>query len=235
MVSAVAGAALIALVVVFKRRRVAKRKVVKPHDVENLEQGRDQPQPPPPPPYVGNGGDESPCRQHNASPEAESSAEKSLTVTTASHTTASPPRSPTRERAEHVKLHHKQGVADVASVPGGRTLEDIPGGDNVASSSADDIGLGHAVLAAAQELAHHCLIPGVSEAAAAVCIMANLVTDSRDLDSAGDSRLRMCRSIVAVLTRAAKVIAKVNLRGFSVLCCVVVCGCCRGGDSHDEG
>ena len=74
------------------------------------------------------------------------------------------------------------------------------------NNSAGNIGLGHAVLAAAQELAHHCQVPGISEAASVVCIMANLVTDSRDVSSGSESRLRQCRSIVVVLKRAEKVV-----------------------------
>ncbi|CAM9226240.1 unnamed protein product [Ectocarpus sp. 12 AP-2014] len=69
-------------------------------------------------------------------------------------------------------------------------------------------GLGQAVLAAAQELAWSCQIPGVSEAAGALCIMANLFTDSRDIDQASKSRLRQCHSIVLALERADKVVAK---------------------------
>ncbi|CAM9820486.1 unnamed protein product, partial [Ectocarpus sp. 8 AP-2014] len=74
--------------------------------------------------------------------------------------------------------------------------------------SSDDLGLGLAVLGAAQELAHQCQIPGISEAAGMLCIMANLFTDSRENDRASDSRLRQCRSIVMALKRAERVVGK---------------------------
>ncbi|CAN0560046.1 unnamed protein product, partial [Ectocarpus sp. 12 AP-2014] len=65
-----------------------------------------------------------------------------------------------------------------------------------------------AVLAAAEELAHHCQIPGVSEAATVVSILVHLVTDSRDSLSRGDGAVKRCRSIVMMLERAAKVLGK---------------------------
>ncbi|CBJ30083.1 putative CTR1-like protein kinase/ leucine rich repeat-containing protein [Ectocarpus siliculosus] len=67
---------------------------------------------------------------------------------------------------------------------------------------------GQAVLAAAEELAHHCQIPGVSEAATVVSILVHLVTDSRDSLSRGDLAVKRCRSIVMMLERAAKVLGK---------------------------
>ncbi|CAM9581545.1 unnamed protein product, partial [Scytosiphon promiscuus] len=60
----------------------------------------------------------------------------------------------------------------------------------------------------AHELAQHCQIPGISEAAAAVYIMTKLVTDSRESSRASESRLRQCRTIVMALKRAAKVAGK---------------------------
>ena len=110
----------------------------------------------------------------------------------------------------------RQRAADAASVSGGPKPDEASGGGIGGSSAADrqnsarEIGLGRAVLAAAQELAHHCQVPGVSEAAAAVCLMANLVTDSHDNDRANESRLRQCRAIVMALKRAAKVAEKVS-------------------------
>ncbi|CAM9121323.1 unnamed protein product, partial [Ectocarpus sp. 13 AM-2016] len=70
------------------------------------------------------------------------------------------------------------------------------------------VGYGQAVLAAAEELAHHCQIPGVSEAATAVSILIHLVLDSRDLTSRGEAAVKRCRSIVTMLERAAKVLGK---------------------------
>ncbi|CAM9446055.1 unnamed protein product, partial [Hapterophycus canaliculatus] len=66
---------------------------------------------------------------------------------------------------------------------------------------------GGAVVAAAQELAQHCQIPGVSEAATVVSILVKLVTDSQDA-ARDDARLKRCRSIVMMLERAAKVLGK---------------------------
>ncbi|CAM9241803.1 unnamed protein product [Scytosiphon promiscuus] len=106
------------------------------------------------------------------------------------------------ELANHFQRH---------SVDGESKSVDASGDSSGASSATDrnrvgyEFGLGHAVLAAAQELAHHCQTPGISEAATAVCIMARLVTDSRDSDRASDLRLRQCRLIVVALKRAAKV------------------------------
>lgn len=71
-------------------------------------------------------------------------------------------------------------------------------------------GYGRAVLTAAQELAQHCQIPGVSEAATMVSILINLVSDSRDCTSRGDAGVKRCRSIVMILKRAAKVLGKVS-------------------------
>lgn len=142
---------------------------------------------------------------------ADSSAEKSLT-TTASVATSSIADVSTQERAELAQFHQRQSASSIASEP---QPEDASGGSEASSAagrkkSAGDIGLGHAVLAAAQELANHCQVPGISEAAAVVCIMANLVTDNRENDRAGESRLRQCRSFVVVLKRAEKVVAKVH-------------------------
>ncbi|CAM9241877.1 unnamed protein product [Scytosiphon promiscuus] len=132
------------------------------------------------------------------------SAEK-LSTATPSTASSSAPNVPTTTRAELARSLHRQ------SVGGGSKSVDASGGSSSASSATErnraayEFGLGHAVLAAAQELAHHCQIPGISEAATAVCIMARLVTDSRDNDRESDLRLRQCRSIIVALERAAKV------------------------------
>lgn len=151
------------------------------------------------------------------------STEKSSPTTT-SIATASTANMSTAERDEVAQFHQWQRAADAAPVAGKsqpeKKQEKTSGGGIGDSSepgrqnSAGDIGLGNAVLAAAQELARHCQIPGVSEAAAAVCIMANMVTDSRENDRASESRLRQCRTIVLALKRAAKVAEKVSGRHF---------------------
>ena len=140
----------------------------------------------------------------------------------ASSTTASTADMSSPEREElHQFRQRQQRVADAAtSVAAGPKLKDASGdgaGTSSAASrrksagaSAGAIGLGQAVLAAAQELAHHCQIPGVSEAASAVCIIANLVADGRDNGRANEARLRQCSTIVLALKRAAKVADRVS-------------------------
>ncbi|CAM9108702.1 unnamed protein product [Ectocarpus sp. 8 AP-2014] len=145
------------------------------------------------------------------------SAEKLATDTTstATHSTANVS---THERAELAVFQQRQDVPEDAPVANGPRPEQAfgsgGGGSRGASwvadhpNSSDDLGLGHAVLGAAQELARHCQVPGISEAAAVLCIMANLFTDSRENDRASDSRLKQCRSIVMALKRAEKVVGK---------------------------
>lgn len=75
------------------------------------------------------------------------------------------------------------------------------------------VGLGHAALAAAQELAPHCQVPLVSEAVAGVCVMANLVTDCQDIIVDSTARLKQCRSIKVILEQADKVAEEVGFVG----------------------
>ena len=77
--------------------------------------------------------------------------------------------------------------------------------------SGDGIGLGEAVMDAAMELAKSSQIPGVSEAATALSILAKMVSNSRDTES--DARLRRCRWIVRMLGQASEVAEKVRKRG----------------------
>ncbi|CAN0504915.1 unnamed protein product, partial [Ectocarpus sp. 12 AP-2014] len=144
-----------------------------------------------------------PCGARLAS---DGSAEKFLAATTASTANLS-----TAERDNLSQSHQRERVA--APFSGGPKSEDASGGDSRASLAAGHqnsagIGLGRAVLAAAEELVHHCQIPGVSEAATAVCMMANLATDSRDNARASESTLRQCSTVVMALKRAAKVADK---------------------------
>lgn len=141
-----------------------------------------------------------------------------LLPATASVATSSTAGVSTDTKVELAEFRQNQSAADAASIAGGPQSDQASGGGEAPSAAdrnkpAGDIGLGHAVLAAAQELAHHCQVPGISEAAAALCTMANLVKDSRENDRASDSRLRQCRSIVAVLQRASKVVGKVSGHG----------------------
>lgn len=80
----------------------------------------------------------------------------------------------------------------------------------VRRTSSGGVGYGQAVMAAASELAQHCQIPGVSEAATAVSILVRLVSDSRDYAGRGDAGVKRCRSIVMMLERAAKVLGKAS-------------------------
>ncbi|CAM9974678.1 unnamed protein product, partial [Scytosiphon promiscuus] len=129
--------------------------------------------------------------------------QESLTATTSTATMS------TVERAEADQFYQRQSMVDTALVE-----ESTSGGvsDSWASSCArpqgapDGIGLGDAVMAAAVDLAKHCHIPGVSEAAAALSILVKMVSDSRD--SGSDAKLRQCRSIVRVLERAGEVAEK---------------------------
>ncbi|CAM9240971.1 unnamed protein product, partial [Hapterophycus canaliculatus] len=119
----------------------------------------------------------------------------------------------TAERDEVAVFHRRERAADAPSVASGskpgEASDGGPGSPAAAEhhrrKSTGDIGIGQAVLTAAQELAQHCQVPGVSEAAAAVCIMANLVMDRRENDKASESRLRQCRTLVVALKRAARV------------------------------
>ncbi|CBJ27694.1 Tyrosine kinase specific for activated (GTP-bound) p21cdc42Hs/ leucine rich repeat protein [Ectocarpus siliculosus] len=266
IVSAVAGAALIALAVFLRRRRASRQKTTKAsaapptHDDGNVEHGGEQPLDIFRPPYsavvvAGNGDDMAPSHQDNASlrrkaltteadgveregivplpaasaldGEVEASAEHAAKdcrarlasagsaekLPAATSATTSTANLSTAERDELSQFHQRERVADAAPVSGELKPEEASSGGPGASSAADDqnsadIGLGRAVLAAAQELVHHCQIPGVSEAATAVCMMATLVTDGRDNARASESRLRQCSTVVMALKRAAKVADK---------------------------
>lgn len=78
------------------------------------------------------------------------------------------------------------------------------------ASFGSSVGLGQAVMVAAQELAHHCQVPGVSEVATLVSLLVNLVSDSCGNISGSDGRLRQCRSIITLLNRADKVAGNVS-------------------------
>lgn len=135
----------------------------------------------------------------------DSAAEQSWTVTmsTANMSTA--------EQAELGQFNKR--VASAASAIDEGTPGDTSSSMSGRRGSRGGIDVGEAVMEAAQNLALHCQIPGVSEAAAVVSTLVTLVSDSRDLKSAVDSNLRKCRSIVRVLERASKVAGKVGVRG----------------------
>lgn len=107
-----------------------------------------------------------------------------------------------------------------AGVPAAVFVADEPntflGGSEALSStdrrgSSGGLGPGRAVAEAARDLALNCHIPGVSEVAAAVSILANLVTDNQDNANKNTAAsLKRCRSIVLLLQRAARVLGKVG-------------------------
>ena len=104
---------------------------------------------------------------------------------------------------------HGQVSAKAAPVVGGSIPDE-------ASTLPEDIGLGETLLTAAQELASHCPVPGVGEAARAVIIIANLVKDCRENETMNRSTLVQSHAIVSVLERAARVVEKVSF--YSKLC-----------------
>lgn len=77
-----------------------------------------------------------------------------------------------------------------------------------------NVGVGRAVMEAAQQLAHRCQIPGVNEAATLVSILAELLVNSRSIGGS-QSSLKRCHSIVIILKRAAKVLGKVRRFGLA--------------------
>ncbi|CAM9974886.1 unnamed protein product [Scytosiphon promiscuus] len=135
---------------------------------------------------------------------ADKSAKESSTATISTATMS------TVDRAEVEQFEQRQRMANAASLVDNGTPGDVD--DSQASASArrqgslHGIGLGDAVMAAAVDLAQHCHIPGVSEAATALSILVKMVSDSRD--SGSDAKLRQCRSIVRILERAGEVAEK---------------------------
>lgn len=68
------------------------------------------------------------------------------------------------------------------------------------------------VLMAAQELADRSSIPGLSDAAALVSVLVQLVSDHSENENAVEGRLRWCRSIIILLSRASELLDKVRAR-----------------------
>ncbi|CAM9992093.1 unnamed protein product [Scytosiphon promiscuus] len=207
-------------------------------DDDTFERGRVEPRDVQPPSYetalaLRNAGNKPPLHHHNASRHRHTPAEADAVNDGGIATPSAPEvfggrRQLSAEGAEKDDQDCGAGLAGVAhfsqrqSVGGGSGSVEASGGGSGASLSADsrtsfadipdrparDLGLRKAVLAAAQELAQHCQTPGISEAATAVCIVTNLVTDNRDNNKASESRLRQCHSLILVLERAAKVADK---------------------------
>lgn len=71
-----------------------------------------------------------------------------------------------------------------------------------------------AVMDAAETLAEHSIVPGISEAAALVGVLVRLATDHRSNPVSVEKRVRWCRSIVAMLERAAELLGKVRSTRF---------------------
>lgn len=175
VVSAVVGVALIAFFL--KRRRASKQKITHPQAA-------------------------APSTHHHG--DLTEGLEQPQNVRrTASIATVSTANMSTIDWGEPARVPQKQRAADAAPVAGVKQAlktSSASGRHKSASISAGD-----AFLAVAREMARSCQVPGVSEVAAAVCIMADLVTDNRENDEAGDSRRQYCRLIVMALKRAADV------------------------------
>ena len=71
-----------------------------------------------------------------------------------------------------------------------------------------DIGMGHAVLESAKELANSSQIPGVSELATVVSILVNLLVDNKGNKNSTDASIRRCRSLVTLLKRATEFLGR---------------------------
>lgn len=168
---------------------------------------------------------------HHGADTAVNSEEKTSLRGTTAVATASRAHSSTDESAELERLHPIPSMAGAASAAGRPQSGGASGGG--ASSLAErqrppsHFGVGNAVLAAINELANQCEIPGFSEAAEVVRILANLVKDCRDNDSASGVRLRQCRSMLLLLRRAAEVVDKVISNGVQG----VASACCAAGAS----
>lgn len=137
------------------------------------------------------------------------SAERDLTVTTSTLNIS------TGELDDIVPAYERGGVASrapVADKPYQSFGDIVDSSSTGRRASSDGLGLGHAVGDAAMELALNCHVPGVSEAAAIVSILVNLVTNNRDTKSGNDASFRRCRSIVLMLQRAAKVLGQASQR-----------------------
>lgn len=221
VVSAVGGAALITLAVLLKRRRASKQKITPPakilpfhDDIDREKRGEQPPDARPPSAAVKDGGGN---RDDNKSHRPQYGAWPHRHTPPEAEGVGGGGFAPTPAPVAFVEpVQRSTGHDDDAIQDAGAGLE----GEGMRQTPASEIGLGHAVYAAAQELARNCHVPGVGEVAVVVGIMANLVADSRENDSVSDSRLRQCRSIVFVLKRAAEVIGKVSsdrVRSFDCL------------------
>lgn len=235
MVSSVGGVILVALGVWLTRRRIAERKDGKPHCPPSASSGFEHDASGDVDESGGGGiwshltsraaaavvvpvrtspGRTAKSRKAGAGPLASGDVEErsSGASSTASSSTAD---IWTVERAVFDQTLRGRSAASDAYVAD----DSAPGDDGMSGASSpetrrgsrDGVGLGQAAMEGAQELAHHCQIPGISEAATLLSVLVKLVSDSRD--SGSDTRLRQCRSIVMVLERAAEVAGKVGRRG----------------------
>lgn len=224
VVSAAAAAAafiVIGAVCLRKRRRAAASKPGKPSLAPGpiRSGGRDSGAPPPPygaslppPPESVNASETSERQRAHLPAEANAprvgyltsghgntSTESSLPVT------ASTGNISTAERADLAQAFRGRDVESGAFV-----ADDIPLEVRRRRPSGGSVGVARAVMEAARDLAQSSPILGVSEAATAVSILVDLVTNSKDNQSGGEERLKRCRSIVVLLQRASKVLGKVR-------------------------
>ncbi|CAM9529744.1 unnamed protein product, partial [Ectocarpus fasciculatus] len=130
-----------------------------------------------------------------------------------------------RSSSVNMSTEERNALADTVIPPENGPVPGDSGAPLMAGvrrTSDGGVGYGQAVMAAAQELAEHCQIPGVSEAATAVSILVRLVSDSRENAGRGDDGVKRCRSMIMILERAAKVLGKAS--GLTPL----------GGDTNGE-
>lgn len=80
------------------------------------------------------------------------------------------------------------------------------------AGNGSKIGTLQAVLESAEQMAHHSTIVGVSEAAKLISVLVRLVVDHGENSGTSNWRVRWCRSILAMLERADKLLGKVRTR-----------------------
>ena len=118
----------------------------------------------------------------------------------------------TKEGGEHSPRHDSQGVHDI-HVSSTQRCTPIRG--NRALTSGIDVA--KAVIEAAHDVARMSQIPGIAEVAGLVIVLMNLVTDSSNINVAGDYLVKRCRALLLLLQRAGSLLDEV---GGDVLSCV---------------
>lgn len=114
--------------------------------------------------------------------------------------------------------------------PGAGKGVDVGAADDHRRSRGCGVGVARAVMEAARDLAQQSPVLGISEAATLVSILVSLVSDSKHSDRESEARMKRCRSIVALLQRAGKVLGKVR----TVLLIFALFGCARCVSSRNS-